>query len=192
MAKRYKIHPAIGIGRVGTSAEFFLGPEIPGTYAKGADGRYRDASKKLRRQAARFWVFEYEDSRGDAAPQRVIPGQGGIARIEWTVHLVNKKASWFNFAGLVGEGPGGYQPGHTRRNGSITDPSARMKLVIDPGPRTLTYRSQRVEMAKGGSGGFEETWPGPLAGGKEITSLGTLVTDEEGRLSVAGGYGTSG
>jgi L-Lysine epsilon oxidase N-terminal/L-lysine epsilon oxidase C-terminal domain len=191
MAKRYKIHPAIGIARVGTSPEFFLGPETPGTYAKSADGHYRDASKKLRRQAARFWVFEHEDGRGDAAPQPVIASRG-IARIEWAVHLVNKKASWYNFAGLVGEGPAGYPPDHPRRNGHITDAGARRKLVINPGPRTLTDRNQRAEVAKGGGGGFDETWPGPLTGGREITSLGTLVTDDEGRLIVAGGYGTSG
>ncbi len=52
MAKRYKIHPSIGIARVGTSKEFYIGPELPGAFARSGDGRYRDADKKLRRQAA--------------------------------------------------------------------------------------------------------------------------------------------
>ena len=37
MAKQYKIHPAIGIARVGNSPELFVGPEIPGKLARPAD-----------------------------------------------------------------------------------------------------------------------------------------------------------
>jgi hypothetical protein len=193
MAKHYKIHPAIGFARVGTSPEHFLGPEVPGTFARHPDGKYRDADKRLRRQAARFWLFEYDDAEPAAEPKPMFAGEGYVARIEWTVHLANRKAVWFMFAGLIGEGPAGYPPSHLLRNAHITDPTERRKkLIIDPGPRTLTDKNQTVEIAKGNSGGFDETWPGPLAGGKEITSLGTLSTDNQGRLIVAGGFGTSG
>lgn len=193
MAKQLKIHPAVGIARVGTSSEHFLGPEIPGTFAKSSDGSYRDASKKLRRQAVRFRVYEHDDGPTSGDPVEVIAGQNGVARVEWTVHLVNKKAVWFKFAGVTGEGLAGYPPGHPLRNGSITDPAEReKKLIINPGPRTISGPNSTVEISKGSGGGFPETWPGPLAGGKEITSLGTMRTDEAGRLIAAGGFGTSG
>ncbi|HKQ73183.1 MAG TPA: LodA/GoxA family CTQ-dependent oxidase [Blastocatellia bacterium] len=193
MAKRYSIHPAIGVARVGTSAEFYVGPEIPGVLASPPDGHYRDAAKDLRRQAARFWVFESDDDQPALAPRPAFAGEGGIARIEWTVRLANKKAFWFKFDGLKGEGPAGYSPGHPLRNADIQDPAERRRrLIIDPGPRRLTDRNQRVEIEKGNSGGHPETWPGPLTGDQEIRSLGTLSTDAKGRLIVAGGFGVSG
>jgi hypothetical protein len=190
MAPIYKIHPAIGIARVGNSAEVFLGSKIPGTYARPDDGKYRDANKNLRRQGCQFCVFEYTD---ESEPRLVTAGQGSVARIEWTVHLVNKKAAWFDFDGLMGEGIAGYPAGHPLRNAHITDPVERKsKLVIDPGPRTLTALLDSIEASKGTGGGYSETWPGPLTGGIEITSLGTFSTDSQGFLTVAGGYGKSG
>jgi hypothetical protein len=78
----FKIHPGIGIARVGNSVEFFIGPEtleIPPVPAGG----YRDGAGKLRRQAARFRVFEYTAS-GELLGERT--GQPGYS-FEWTVHL---------------------------------------------------------------------------------------------------------
>ena len=46
----FEIHPAIGIARAGTSAEFFIGPE-PGS---ASPSKYRDAGGDLLRQAARY------------------------------------------------------------------------------------------------------------------------------------------
>ena len=71
MTKVYKVHPSIGVARVGNSDEFFIGPELPGTFARPADGRYRDGGKKLRRQAARFWVFEHDDEHPEEAARPV-------------------------------------------------------------------------------------------------------------------------
>ncbi len=201
MAKLYKIHPAIGIARVGTSDEFYVGPEIPGNFARPADNKYRDQNKRLRRQAARFWVFEHDDAEPGRAPIPVVAGQDGLARIEWTVHLSNKKAVWFVFdelRGITGDESEGvpYPTGWPLRNQdwipADQPEERRRRLVIDPGPRQLTDRNQRVEIQKGNGGGFPETWPGRFFGGKEITSLGTMITDDRGRLVVAGGFGTSG
>jgi L-lysine 6-oxidase len=201
MTKRYKIHPSIGIARVGTSGEFYIGPEIPGTFAHAEDGHYRDATKRLRRQAARFWVFEYDDQQPNVAPHPIFAGEDEVQRIEWTVHLANKKAIWFQFDeihGITGDESQGipYPPGWPLRNQNWIPPSQpeerRRRLIINPGPRTLADRNQRIEIEKGNSSGFDETWPGPLVGGKEITSLGTMTTDDKGRLVVAGGFGTSG
>jgi len=201
MTKVYKIHPSIGVARVGNSDEFFLGPELPGTFARPADGRYRDGNKKLRRQAARFWVFEHDDENSEEAARPVFAGEGGVARIEWTVHLANKKAVWFVFdelKGITGDVTEGvpYPANWPLRNQAWIPASQpderRRRLIINPGPRSLNASNQRIEIEKGNGGGFAETWPGPFVGGKEITSLGTMVTDEKGRLILAGGFGTSG
>ncbi|MEO8427646.1 MAG: LodA/GoxA family CTQ-dependent oxidase, partial [Verrucomicrobiota bacterium] len=61
--KTIKIHPAIGIARVGNSpTEFFIGPELPGKH-KQPFGGYKDAQGRIKRQAARFRLFGY-DSHG--------------------------------------------------------------------------------------------------------------------------------
>jgi hypothetical protein len=63
---RYRIHPAIGIARLGNSPDFFIGPELPGLpgnldETSGAFRSFRDASGQILRQSARFRVFEYAD-----------------------------------------------------------------------------------------------------------------------------------
>src|SRR4051812_20150436 len=95
----YKIHPAIGIARMGNSPESFPGPTIPGVLARPT--KYRDAQQRLKRQAASFWVYAYDDANPAAAPTRIKVGPGqAVVGIEWTVHLANKKAAWFKFDGL--------------------------------------------------------------------------------------------
>ena len=55
-----KIHPAIGIARVGNSpTEFFIGSELPGNRRRPAGG-YKDAQRRIKRQAARFRLFGYD------------------------------------------------------------------------------------------------------------------------------------
>lgn len=104
-----KIHPAIGIARVGNSPnEFFIGPEIPGKY-DAPPGGYKDAQCRVKRQAARFRIFGYDQN--GALVQELTAAD---AEIEWTVHLVNKKAA-------------------TGRNANV--PAADM--TIDPGARTI-------------------------------------------------------
>ena len=89
---RAAIHPAIGIARVGNSPdEYYFGPEIPGGLPIAPDG-YKDASGAMKRQAARFRIFGL-----DAQGQVVRELTARDATIEWTVHLANKKASWYQF-----------------------------------------------------------------------------------------------
>jgi hypothetical protein len=70
----YRIHPAIGIARVGTSEDYYLAPESAGALPINPDGRpftardFRDESGLLRRQAARFEIFRYRTHRMDRAP----------------------------------------------------------------------------------------------------------------------------
>jgi L-Lysine epsilon oxidase N-terminal/L-lysine epsilon oxidase C-terminal domain len=197
--KIYKIHPAFGIARLGDSVgnipdvNFFHGPEIPGVLASPAGGNYRDTAGFLKRQGARFRIFEYDDANPSIAPREIIVG-GNVSQIKWTVHLANKKAFWHKFNGLTGE-DGNYPP-NSLRNGDDTIPVAtrRQRYVIDFGPRTLSAPNQTSAFTKGTSVGFQETFPGPLQNGSpvEITTLGEIQTDADGHLTVLGGHGISG
>ena len=72
MTPTYKIHPAIGIARVGNSSEFYLAPEKAGglPIQCNADGiatqpeqpvtAFKDDAGAIKRQAARFRVFVYD------------------------------------------------------------------------------------------------------------------------------------
>src|SRR5947209_2042360 len=113
MAKIYKIHPGIGIARVGNSPDaFFIGPEIPGQSGSEITGngeqsvtRFKDATGRLKRQAARFRVFEYETHPdGSLAPTREITA--AEATIQWTVVLANRKAAARQFTGDGPRNPG--------------------------------------------------------------------------------------
>lgn len=80
-----KIHPAIGIARLGDSKEFFVGPERRWEHPNPIDG-YKDNERRIKRQAARFWLFAYHD---DGSIQEITTDD---AEITWTVHLANRKA----------------------------------------------------------------------------------------------------
>src|SRR3981081_1377351 len=81
-----KIHPAIGIARIGNSPTgFFIGPELPGK-SKRPTGGYKDSQGRIKRQAARFRLFGYD---ANGKPVREISAKD--AAITWTVHLANKK-----------------------------------------------------------------------------------------------------
>src|SRR5262245_49155872 len=101
MAKVYKIHPAIGVARVGNSPDvFFVGPEQPGRpgldiAAGGTETpvqNYKDGLGNIKRQAARFRIFEYEKAAdGKLTLNREITAAD--AQIVWNVTLANRKAA---------------------------------------------------------------------------------------------------
>jgi hypothetical protein len=192
MPKKYKIHPVIGVARLGDSTAggadgSFVGPEIPGADPAGP---FKDANGQVKRQAARFRVYEYDDADPTDPDTEITAKDPRVQSIEWTVHLANKKASWFVFGGTVGEGPQGYPANWPHRNAGITDPGVRTrKLIIDPGPRTVRGANQSAEFRRG-TGGPAETFPDPVDG-RSIDALGEIRTDEDGRLSVLGGHGVS-
>ncbi len=166
MAWTFKIFPPIGVARLGNCpsdgpVDFYIGPEIPGSVIVPQNG-YKDAQGRVRRQAARFRIFGWEDG--------VFMGEitATVADISWTVELANTKAAFNQFQGT----------GHTNgplRNPSISD---RSSLMITPGPRTIGLGGQ----AFFDTGQFLNT-PVPL---------GEIQTDSAGRLLVLGGFGTSG
>ena len=109
----YRIHPAIGIARVGNADRskpdfFFLGPEVPGIPANYDAATKEYGSFKLdgrvRPQAVRFRIFEIEvdDDGTERVAGEVSLGQNGVTAVDWTVHVANKKASFVNFDGHNG------------------------------------------------------------------------------------------
>lgn len=91
----YAVFPPIGIARIGNSpTDVFVGPEQPDSLGMDLlpDGTERpveslkDAQHRVKRQAARFQVFEVDDA-GSSRPATLPDG----ATVRWTVHLVNKK-----------------------------------------------------------------------------------------------------
>ncbi|HEV3087526.1 MAG TPA: LodA/GoxA family CTQ-dependent oxidase [Candidatus Elarobacter sp.] len=167
-----RIHPAIGIARVGNSeSEYYLGPELPYPPRRPA-GFYKDAEGKLKREAARFRVYGY-----DADGKVVAELTSANAEIAWTVHVANTKAAWYDFDVAL-DIPEATTQQSVQRNGTFTG-DARKQLAIDPGPRTI-----------GGVNAAPKVFDtGTFVGTKVY--LGELRTDEAGRLIFLGGRGVS-
>lgn len=193
----YRIHPAIGVARVGDSDEWYVAPDRAGGLPLLPDGSaftsadFRDAAKRLRRQGARFEVYAYEDGGAGDPGRPVRAGAGGVAAIEWTVHLANKKATWYEFDVNLGEY--GYSPDHPLRNAGVTGARERTKMMIDPGPRTVAGPNQAVDFSRTDNpAGYPMKWPPRRLRPWTIDTLGGLRTDDDGNLVVLGGHGHSG
>jgi L-Lysine epsilon oxidase N-terminal/L-lysine epsilon oxidase C-terminal domain/Iron-containing redox enzyme len=119
----FRIHPAIGVARVGNSQQYVIAPEsmagspvsegssltggLPIRAGTESDpirsGDVRDANGALKRQAARFRIFHYPSRdpetwpRGDGSEIAVGATIAGrtVKDIVWTVHVANKKANTF-------------------------------------------------------------------------------------------------
>jgi hypothetical protein len=118
----FRIHPAIGVARVGNSEEYYLAPEtmagfpVDGQQTTGGlpirlgtesdhitSKDLRDGDGQLKRQAARFRIFQYNEEKA-----KIYPSGAGeeikigskvdgkiVSDIAWTVHVANKKANTF-------------------------------------------------------------------------------------------------
>jgi hypothetical protein len=167
-----RIHPGIGIARIGDSAdEFVIGPEVIGAPVTGM----RDAGGALKRQAARFRVYGIDENGGVVAELT-----SDNAEITWTVHVANRKAAWYRFIAAL-DIPEAADTQCALRNSTVKGQD-REQLVIDPGPKYIAgpRRSGDPELRLDG-GTFE---------GQDV-SLGELRTDEKGRLLVLSGLGIS-
>jgi len=122
---RAAIHPGIGIARVGNSPdEYYIGPEVTDPPLK--DVNNRDANGAIKRQAARFRIYGY-----NAAGEVVGELNSNNAKIEWTVHLANRKAQWYEFQVAL-DIPEAKELEIPYRNPKIKG-EKRKGLVIDPG-----------------------------------------------------------
>jgi hypothetical protein len=184
---RCAIYPALGVARIGNAPVpddperwqegFYIAPEIPGQVAE-APGGYKTPEGKVKREAARFRVYGY-DEQGNVV--REITAQD--ADVEWRVHVANRKTAWYQFLNAM----------DMRSFALITKPrnagvqgAQRQQLVIDPGPRSIagTWQSGRKYRFDSGFVRFPDTSP-------IMVYLGELRTDGDGRLLVLGGLGSS-
>ena len=172
VAKIYKIHPAIGVARLGNDPNaFYIGPEMAGSPGMEIDAAgsespvtsYKD-NGRVKRQAARFRVFEYDQELDGTL--RLVGEVDAETQVAWTVDLVNRK-------GALARTVGPAEP----RNTGVTD---RQRLVIrNPHPVTITGPTQSAQVLRG------------QFLGKDVY-LGEARTDSQGRLIVLGGRGGSG
>lgn len=87
-----KIHPAIGIARLGNSNDFFVGPQIPGVAPQPPNGQFRSGGKILR-QACEFRIYRHEPGQ---EPEELTATHPDVAAIEWRVQVANRKAAQKN------------------------------------------------------------------------------------------------
>jgi L-Lysine epsilon oxidase N-terminal/L-lysine epsilon oxidase C-terminal domain len=172
MSTIYRIHPAIGIARLGDSPDdYFVGGESPGVLPQlarpgsspPAGPSHRDSHGRIKRQGARFRIYEYaagENSELGAAREITAAN----AEIEWQVHLANRKAASTRFQG------------RSRRNPGLPID----KLIIDAGEQTIGGMNRKMKRLAG--------W---FMDPKHKVALGDILTDEAGRLIVLGGFGKS-
>jgi hypothetical protein len=199
----YEIFPAIGIARVGNAPEsFYICPEhagglpiLPDEPARPFSASdFRDSEGRLRRQAARFRIWRRAPG---AEFEEITLDTKDVREIRWTVHLANKKASWYRFQ--TSKGQHGYGPNHPLRNADRQSAEDRRRLIIDPGSRSIAGRGAGgaeapVEFSRATipstykSGNFPPATLKPHA----IETLGALRTDGSGHLLMLGGFGHSG
>ncbi len=168
MGTAFRIYPPIGIARLGNSPdEFFVGPESPGHgFVPAPNGQYRDVQQRIRRQGARFRIYECQFD--EATPELLTAVReitAAEATIEWSVHLANNKAT---------------------RSGLNTSTVPRSLLEIDGGSTPISGVNQSVSVADDititDNNGQNQT---------ANVKLGDLKTDDAGRLIVLGGHGNS-
>ncbi len=170
-----RIHPGIGVARIGNSeGGFFIGPEVTTPELTKA-GASRDATGALKRQAARFRIYGY-DAQGKVLGEIT----ADLAEIEWRVHLANKKAQWYRFLAAL-DIPEAAEMQSPRRNAQAMG-EARKKLAIDPGARKIKGKGQQGAAFQFNGAQFLE----------QPVSLGEVRTDDKGRLLVFGGKGKAG
>lgn len=166
-----RIHPAIGIARVGNAeTAYFFGPETT-TPAPAESIKRRDGTGALMRQAARFRIYGY--NRAGEVVTEMTPEN---ARIEWKVQLANLKATWYQFQIALDIPEAENSKPSLKRN---KDASDRPALGITA-PLTMVL----------GVNAPASTCEGRFNGNSVY--LGEIKTDQAGRLVVLGGRGKTG
>lgn len=166
---RAAIHPAIGIARVGNSeTAFYLGPQVVNPPPQ-PQGFYRDATGALKREAAQFRIYGY-NAAGDVVRELT----ADWADIEWSVHVANSKAAWYQWqiALDIPEAAKTQLPLRNAKN------AARDTLVIDAGVQRIAGRNAAPVPCTGQFTGVP-------------VKIGELQTDASGRLVFLPGHGVS-
>jgi hypothetical protein len=170
-----KIHPAIGVARVGNAeTAYFIGPEVVNPPPAVTKER-RDDKGALRRQAARFRIYGYNKA-GEVVGELT----ADTAAIEWQVELANLKAAWYQFQIALDIPEAATAQPSLLRNKAEPD---RTKLAILGGKQAISGRNAPPAAAPVAFMGKFFDQP---------VYLGELQTDEAGRLRVLGGRGKTG
>lgn len=187
MAKVYKIHPGMGFARVGRSAQgFFLAGETPGAApidinAAGDEAvfsGYKDQAKIMRRQGARFRIYEYD--RDDASGRLTLNREITVAQadIRWLVSLTAAKAEGKLMQAVIGaDGKRTIVPSNQNRN----EPPAGFARADLRASVHLTVSGRNA----GSAPGAEPV--GQIVG--QNLFIGDARTDSAGRLIVLAGRG---
>ncbi|MDX2424778.1 MAG: LodA/GoxA family CTQ-dependent oxidase [Cycloclasticus sp.] len=149
---RIRIHPGIGLTRVGNSDSYYLGPEAPGIVVdpglpngQGPEGgSYRDSQGGLKRQAQRYRIYGYDDA-GKVVKELNLDSEE-VESIEWRVHVRNMKAANHAFQGAYLFDP------DMLRNPTIQPnmpPIKRKQLIIDPGIQKIKSSTPQPLVLKG-------------------------------------------
>jgi hypothetical protein len=225
---QYRIHPSIGVGRLGNSfSEFYLAPDKIGALPIEADAHgnpvfvdgkpkrvseFKDPEGRIKRQAATFSIYRSSPSKPDEEVLVDLKDES-IEKIEWTVHVANKKAAWWNFVPLLGDLMFGEYNSYktwqktpaawglssnswTELRNAGTAGKNRQSLIIDPGPRTLVKPDEIIHFDKKSAPAdykfvsFPD--PGSITQGLSVQTLGEMRTDSNGNLLVIGAYGRAG
>jgi hypothetical protein len=177
---RCAIHPAIGIARIGNAPpdQYYVAPEVPGRPAEPGPPGFKNGKGEVRKEAARFRIYGY-DEEGNVV--REITADD--AEIAWEVHLANRKPAWYRFINAMDLKQ--YAKSTTYRNADITG-SMRQALVNDPGAIAISGRNTSGAQYRFDQGSVRFGEGEPIQ-----VPLGELRTDDQGRLLVLGGDGTS-
>ena len=194
-----RIHPSVGVGRLGNSAEeFYLAPDAIGGLPIEADSygnpigpvvSFKDAAGQVKRQGQPFKIVSDDGSE-------LTLNSPNVASIVWTVHVANKKAAWYQYSELEGNLLYGLDNSYRNRDVPLRNPDEedRQSLIIDPGPRSVSGTQQKVMIDKSTvPAGYPATFPPDhVQYGTAVLTLGEVLTDDQGRLVVLGGFGHAG
>ncbi|NUN13782.1 MAG: hypothetical protein HUU55_09105 [Myxococcales bacterium] len=180
----FRIHPAIGIARVGNSDESYLSPEVPGqvdyrTHGEpfGENGP-RDHQSRVKRRAVRFRVFAIVENY--FGQKCAVPMTSEFAEVTWRFRFANKKCVSTGFSTVGTKDP--------IRNPNID--SYRSGLVIDSGLVKLLGKNKPPVELKGTFVYRENDTPVPQF--VQSVTLGHAQTDSDGYLIASGGFGIAG
>ncbi|SJM90693.1 CTQ-dependent lysine 6-oxidase LodA [Crenothrix polyspora] len=193
------LHPSVGVARLGNSKDqICLSPDAIGGLPYDADNNgnligpineFKDATGLIKRQGQPFKI--YQDNG-----EELTLDTPNVASIEWTVHLANKKAAWYQYSELQGNLLYGPDNSYAIQNIAFRNPHAenRQSLIVDPGPRSISGKQQAISFSKADAPtGYPIQYPPEtVTYGVAVTTLGDLLTDNQGRLVVLGGFGNAG
>jgi hypothetical protein len=146
-------------------AEYFIGPEVPDEGFVPPGGAYRDGSNNIKRQAQRFRVYEYTLTYESFSQlQQAIDGVfTGQLKLGTLVKEITSADADIEW--------------HVHLANAKSVDAMSASVVNDPGERTIGGVNQSLDVN------------GSIFG--DQVQLGTLATDEAGRLLVLGGFGKS-